>query len=469
MEEQHDEALQRGVEALLELPIAAVDARRLTAEVDSILNREAVAQKAFRDAVVRVRFEAQNVSRWAYRNAVVPGENDQTLVREWASAHGSANYRVAAMESARCAELVALALYRDLYGWAEDLSILQLLSPSDCRWRTADIASNGKWVDVKNARRSYSSPEAYSEHTVKRFKADCFNRDVVISGFLSPYLTDSGFSRTEQVVWLGETTLMIVERLKRDFESDYLQLDFSRDRLTLMPPWLFDYPLECYADRDAAIRAVRSEKHVIPTSDCLLGLLLTGRIAGSPCGDIVLNEVVMLGQRLKGDTTPTRPTLFLHILDRFCDTTRKGIPFPANALRQILFSAGPLTTPQFPANATPLAVFDPLEVVKALVDVLEEVSATCGQRAASFTSFKLAGPSIFQARRDSGNWQTLFAYCGGWRRLRNGGVVKCGQSPLFLGQNDPCDECGRLVCHQCGYCTERCQVCRPRQAEWPLR
>jgi hypothetical protein len=42
--------------------------------------------------------------------------------------------------------------------------------------------------------------------------------------------------------------------------------------------------------------------------------------------------------------------------------------------------------------------------------------------------------------------------------------VRCGQNPLFLGQNEPCGECGKLVCHECGYCSERCPLCSPRQA-----
>jgi hypothetical protein len=46
--------------------------------------------------------------------------------------------------------------------------------------------------------------------------------------------------------------------------------------------------------------------------------------------------------------------------------------------------------------------------------------------------------------------------------------VKCGQSPLYVGQNESCNACGKLVCHQCGYCAKSCQACAPRQAEWPV-
>jgi hypothetical protein len=67
------------------------------------------------------------------------------------------------MESARCAELVALALYRDLFGHSEDLSILPLFAPTDRRWQTADIATGARLVDVKNARRSF--PETPTRNT----------------------------------------------------------------------------------------------------------------------------------------------------------------------------------------------------------------------------------------------------------------------------------------------------------------
>jgi hypothetical protein len=463
MEGRHDEALVKDVDDLFELPSAVVEARTLIAEVSVARKREAAAI----EAVQRVWQGAKKVNDWANRSPVEPDENDRALARNWANSYGDGSYYIGAMESARCAELVALALYRELLGPTEDLSILQFLSPSDSRWHTADIAAGGRLIDVKNARRSFSSRNAYSEHTVKRFKKDRISGDVVISGFLSEYLVDRRSSQAEHVVWLGETTLGMVERLRRDFESDYLTIDLSRDRLTLIPPWLFEYPPECYAERDTAIRAVRSDKFVLPKSDCPLGLLLlAGRLASGPPQDTLWEEAVTLGQRLAASAALTRPVLFLHILDRFCHTARNGVPFPARAIRQLLFPADSRALSRCSDDTTPLAACDPLGVVETLLDVLERVAETCAQLAVTFTSFRLDRPSIFQGRKHHGGWQTLFAYCGGWRRLRTGGPVKCGQSPLYLGQNKSCDRCRKLICHQCGFCEESCPACPPRQAEW---
>jgi hypothetical protein len=320
-------------------------------------------------------------------------------------------------------------------------------------------------IDVKNARRSFSCKNGYSEHTVKRFKSDRLNRDVVISGFLSPYLVDDEFSPSEHVVWLGEMTLGALDDLRRDFETDYLQIDLSRDRLTFIPPWLFEYPPECYAERDSSLETVRSHEFVLPKSECPLGLLvLADRAALKRPWDTLSEEAMALAGRLTTSAAPARPILYLHVLDRFCQSARKGVPFRADALRQILFSPSSRILCHLSDKATPLASFDPLEVVKTLLDVLEQVAATCAQFASTFTCFKLAGPGILKGRQNDGNWQTLFAYCGGWRRLQNGASVKCGQSPLYLGQHVPCDVCNRLICHECRYCAQSCQACAPRQA-----
>src|SRR5262249_25878014 len=109
----------------------------------------------------------------------------------------------------------------------------------------------------------------------------------------------------------------------------------------------------------------------------------------------------------------------------------------------------------------------PLKTVKELLDVLERVAESCPQHAAAFVRFRLTGAGVLQGRCDDGKWQTILAYCGGWRRLPNGQKVRCAQSPLFLGQDETCYACGKLVCHRCGYCNDRCSDRSARQANWP--
>jgi hypothetical protein len=419
------------------------------------------------EAVEAVWRGTQNVMRWVSHMPQDLSHDDQALARTWARDQDGSKYWASAMVSARGAELVAMSLYRDLYGEAEDLSILQHRTPHDFRWQTADIATAGRWVDVKNARQSYSSPTSYSEHCVKQFKSGPGGRGVIISGFLSPYVTDDGRGADEPVVWLGETTLEAVENLRRQFETDYLKIDLSGGWSDRIPPWVFEYPPKCYVERDAAIRVVASPAFVLPRRGCPLGLLvLTGRAALSAPLDPLSEEVHALARRIETNTVPTRPELFLHVLDRFCHAIRNGKPFPADILRQILFADESLAPHS--NDQTPLAVLDPLETIKEVIGVLAVVADRCPERVKAFPHFKLTGSGVLKGRPDNGNWQTILAYCGGWGRLRDGRSVKCGQSPLFLGQNEPCDTCGRLVCHQCGYCSrsEYCTESEARQVRW---
>jgi hypothetical protein len=471
LEQGHDASIAREVDALLTaqnlaLLDAVAQARQIVTDVRAVREREAAA----REAVGRIWWGTHRVSHFAHRAPVPLDEDDRALALTWARDHGTDRYWIGAMESARGAELVALEVYRELYGEAEDLSILQQGSPDDSRWRTADIATAERSIDVKNARRSFSSPRSYSEHVVKRFKSDRCSQDVIVAGFLSPYVADGSYATGEEVIWLGETTLGTIERLRREFETDYLKIELSGKWSTLLPPWMFEYPPECYADRDAALDFVRSQGFLLPRFGCTPGILvLAGRIAPTAPEDTVSKEAVLLRRRLNADVPLGHPALFLHILDRFCRCLHGGNPFPAAALRELLYPDGSSRNDCTTDATTPLAVFDPLGTVRELLDVLECVAERCPAYAATFKSFKLVGARVLQGRDSRGEWQTIFAYCGGWRKLRSGQRVKCGQSPLFLGQNDPCNSCTcrKLVCQTCGYCGGSCPCCSPRQVEWP--
>ena len=439
--------------------------RGIVTEAQEACSREAAAMEAVR----KVWQGTLAGNRYVYRHGEPLDEDDRILAGEWAKAYRGDGFSISAMESARCAELVALNVYREIFGAVEDLSILQRISPSDPRWQTADLTAGGRWIDVKNARRSFSSRNSYSEHCVKRFKSDGANHQVVVSGFLSEYHPDGAIGTGEKVVWLGETTRGTIEKLRSLFETDYLQLDFSGRWANRIPPWLFDYPHECYSERNAALATVRSHGFVLPRSHCPLGfLVLFDRVERALPENPLSEEALTLSRRLAACAISTRPMLFLHILDRFCHTVRESVPFPSKSLRQILFPAESLALPECSNYAAPLAILDPLETVKELLDVLERVADHCAQRAVAFTSFKLAGAGIFQGRHKTGNWQTIFAYCGGWRSHPRGGRVKCGQNPLFIGQNELCEAvpCGKLICHECGYCSQNCRHCPARQEKW---
>jgi hypothetical protein len=469
LQERHNTFLARGFDDQLvsligELRETVEHGGSLVAEVKGACERETASIEAVR----QVWTGTMGVKRHVYRRGVPLGGDDRKLAHNWARGFNDREYDLGGMESARCAELVALGIYRDIYGDSEDLSIRQEITPSDMRWLRADIAVGVRWIDVKNARRSFSPGirRSYSEHCVAKFKSDRLDRHVIISGFLSEYIG-------EEVIWLGETSLGEIESLRSQFKTAYLELDFSDARGSRIPPWLFEYPSASYAERDAALATVRAPDFVPPRSECPLGfLVLAGRLEQLSPNSPLSKEVLALAHRIPTNTIPTRPLLFLHVLDRFCQTVRDGMPFPSWALRRILFSADSDAWAKDWDDTTPLAVLDPLKTVKELLDVLERIAATCAQQTIAFTRFKLTGSGIFRGCRPDGKWQTIFAYCGGWGKLTNGKRVKCGQNPLFIGQNDPCDNsaCGKLKCHSCGYCCRNCPLCSSRQASWlPIR
>ncbi len=431
-------------------------------EFDRLLTQDADAVRAMQ----RVWRAVDQVATLAPRQPPQLDEVDLRLIALWARALGASPYWFAAMRSARAAELIALAIYREIYGDACDLSVLQTTAQHDERWHTADIESADRWIDVKNARRAFSSPNSYSEYTVKSFKQRTdASADVVISAFLSPYRADPSPYDDDGVLWLGETTWHTLEELAREFTSDYLAVPITRGEVNRLPPWMFDYPGRLYQQRNDAIARVRAPDFVIPRHDCPLSILILARRSDCcPPTHPAAEEANALCERLSGDRLPTRPLLFLHVLDRFCQKLREGAAFPAKALVTALVPDHSASLAGCAGRTTPLAVLDPLGTVTALIDVLTKVDATCREQSRAFTKFRLPSVGIFQGLRPDGEWQTLLAYCGGWRTIASG-RVRCGQNPLFLGQDAPCGRCGKLACHVCGFCSQTCPESAARQEQ----
>jgi len=472
-EAQHSETLEKGFEPkLLPAVYALADqadvARSTIVEVRSAWQREAESSIAIR----AVWQGSQDRKQTLFRQPKCLAGADLDLAAQWASGKRDKDFWMKAMELARGAEVIALDIYRELRGNAEDLSIKQLLQSEDRRWLLADIKAGSDFIDVKNAIRSVSSKRRYSEHYIKRFKQDNVRRDVVISGFLSPYLQEGyaghGSAEDKSVCWLGETTLGTIEKLKREFETDYLQLELPTTGSTI-PPWLFDYPGPLYVERDAALARICDVGFVFPRADCPVGaVVLAGRVLKPSGNDQQAIEAFDLSQRRCKLGSVSRPLLYLHILDCFCRSVIAGTPFPAGILREIIFpSNGPIL--RGVANAsTPLAVLDPVEIVCELIDVLEKVSTHCSLHGYGFTRFKLIGRGILRGCRRNEACQTIFTYCGGWKKLKGGSSAKCGRNPLFIDRNDICPDatCGYLICDSCGYCRKECPKCSGRQEHW---
>lgn len=372
-------------------------------------------------------------------------ENDNRLITEWIKKPDNRE----AMISARKAELAAIKLYRNIYGNSEDISIIQIDYSKDERWKYADIETNGRWIDVKNARRSSSSKNSYSEHYVPNFKTYYRNQsDVAISSLLSPCRGDH-----QPIIWLGETTLGEIITLQNEFNSSYLKVQFKKDmngRFLLkkylngrfLPTWLFDYPSECYKNRDNALSVIRSPDFVFPYEDInIANMVLANRVVHGQIEETLCTEEALMLQNRINKCGLRRPVLFLHVLDRFCRTLLNKRPFKDCGIEKLLF------TPEHRNKKVPLGVYDPLETVWNLWNVLVAVSDKCLQEVRNFTVFHLARTNILQGNNGGKNWLTIFAYCGGPR---------CGQNPIYIGQDKTCRMCGHLICHRCGYCSKEC-------------
>lgn len=393
---------------------------------------------------------------------------DRQLVDCWLRDAKHDSFQKEKMRSARQAELVALEIYDELYPTVEDLSILQVRASHDERWKLADLACGNRMIDVKNSRRSFSSPDSYSEHCVPRFKEDRFGQGVIIAGFLSPYFPAGSEQRNsygeQRVVWLGETSFESILRLGNTYQTATLTLDFSRQGISMLPPWIFEYPAPYYVGRDQALAMLRAAaEDAAVSSRSIFAAILSGEPSrchylaqnGRRDPDLIVESEALCNQLATLEHFG-KPALFLHILSRFCQTGSVNESFPASSLRRLIFPRRDDLFGDLVTQGTPWIRCDPLRIIAGLINILEEVSKTCLREAISFEAFRLSGPNILQGRSRGGTWRTIWAYCGGWRNLPNGSWVRCGQNPIYLGPDAPCEACGFLVCHACGYCSRRC-------------
>lgn len=406
-----------------------------------------------RNDVVRERLlhqvfaSRESMQSIVYPEAVTLNEDDVRLASRWAGPHGNTPYWTSAMLSARRAERSVLRSYAALYGMATDLSIEQL-GGVDARWRSADIEAGGLLIDVKNARKSFTSPRSYSEHCVPRFKNERGGGDVIISGVLSPYVISE---RAEpdgdgHLTWLGEVTQTDIARLSEEFQSEYLDTQLRTDqRGSFIPPWLFEYPQQAYADRRQALAELKAMNEVLPRREVpIAGGILLDIVPEAGSSAEVREARNLLARKRK--IALTRPAMFLHIIDTFCRSLIERSSFPGDAMRAMLFPIGD--------EKAPLGMCDPLVTISSLLETLSKVEPALDDW--RFVQFRLAAPGIFRGCTVEGRWQTIIAYCGGWKTLESGKQVRCGENPIALGEDRPCPNCGYLVCSACNFCKTGC-------------
>lgn len=374
--------------------------------------------------------------------------------------HKLSNYDACRLLSARAAELAVMAYYRNLGFDVEDISIRQI-EGKDARWKDFDLLAGKYSLDVKNARSSFNSSDAYVEHCVPQFKRNRdTHADVSVVGVLSAYIKEpwSIVYGTEKCQVLGQVNVTEIRQIYRWMRRRYgmtLNLDGVWNP-GFLPGWIFDYPDQQYESRKALCTAARQLLDSFHEARCsisdlprwLLGLEPTHPIINtlklSQHYRIVLRDLAALGDGVG----IRRSSVYLYsmgfLLEAMLDESDGSLAF--HALEDIIFTGSKETKP--------LGLIDALAYVSSLVNMLRKVHEEAKRQQLKFKAFQMPHPRILKGQLRDGYWMTLIAYCGGW--IEEPHKVKCGASPLFFGEHENCPACGRLVCSACGFCSEGC-------------
>jgi hypothetical protein len=370
------------------------------------------------------------------------------------------------MLSARAAEKAAAAFYRGLGHTVVDIALEQLQDCGSGRWRYADLLVDNRFIDVKNARRSYSDHERYVEHIVKQYKLDTDGDNVTVAGLLSPFagldaLLRENTAALQKILFLGETNAPKQRQLRSCYSTEILEIDDAPNRVRFIPPWMFEYPATMYEARNAASQDLRSTFASSP------GIASSTPVAWQIAAgvDVIDTPKVIAEGTWQHDFVAqllrmrqehfSLPDLFLTVLSHCLGMAREpaSTPFGPNSYRMFLYAGAA-------QRDRPLGIYDPLLTIDGLIRCMQQLwnSGHAGilER---YGRFKLTGLNILrgQLKRPPHSWQTLIAYCGG--RVDRGHGPRCGRNPLVIGDAELCDECMYLRCPTCAYCQRRCSRC----------
>lgn len=371
----------------------------------------------------------------------------------------------------------------DFYGHqlqkrAEDVSVRQL-DGSDRRWVTHDIAADVP-IDVKNAtvfgrRRRHN----FVEH----FKRTG-GRDVHIAGVRTEY-PSSGLMGIRQA-FLGLVSLPDVERalsavnelpgragpVRLSFDSGYI------------PPWAFE--VDAYRQRYEVgaewidILATNPETRIAVS-------IARGRHRESPIyrgmnrvQKAFVDRLVHVIDR----ASYRKMSIALFAISEFLATLAIGNDasnvvrlirrlisidgFPSTAIRIAGFGSGLIAakskreTYRVRLNLEPSAtggLHDPTKSLVELLDLLEKAADGIARSELRLEHFDAPSPYILLGRMANGRKVTVYAYCGG----KNDNGYACERFPLIMGHHATCDDCGKLICDDCDFCSEGCSDRARRQ------
>ena len=245
--------------------------------------------------------------------------------------------------------------------------------------------------------------------------------------------------------------------------------DFEEWNLTgryFLPPWVFDYPEYVYTERNKArkelenfpnldsLKSAPFEFNLIPLS-IATGIDLMEILSDKVSEEWEQNFLNQLRNRIETYGL-SLPFLFLTILEHFlciAASPKTVSDFDPDRYRKFLFYQE--TDIPFQKTDNPLGIYDPLETINALINVLSILWTAKDGLIRKFRVFKLRNFNILWGKSDSNEsvWTTLVAYCG---RPSAKGKPACGKNPLVLEESELC-EYGRLICPDCRFCCDsRC-------------
>lgn len=447
------------------------------------IERQRIETNRFRSEISTLFTELSVCARSSSVSGIELDTLDLRLVEEWRGSSGVDNltidnlfegridsYESCRLLSARVAEKAAIRFLESLEPYVTDESIGQVTG-EDSDWLKYDLATPQRCIDVKNARRSFSSPDSFSEQLVKSWKKTS-SSEVVILGTLSDYVTEQQFRNTEfgEVLILGEVSrseILQLEHWVNSEFSDLLSVDFKGNH-TFLPGWIFDYPVSYYlsnledfeskvaafllrvtsASRDAEDRSpTLDRKQLVPK--WLLSFVDDERIVKPFLKSTDELEIWQVVRRLKQNKGWSRPAVYLmlmaSILSKSKGSSNENLP---KLWGEFLFAS------EVNGRSFPLGIHDPMQQIFSLKECLEQIWHRSRGLLSEFSSFRLVGPNILRGKTKSGDWKTILAFCGGWQE--HPFKVKCGKNPIHIAESQSCTTCGKLRCSSCGHCDQSC-------------
>lgn len=404
-----------------------------------------------------------------------PDEDDLALIDIWLREQEIEHSEPERMRllSARQAERAVASIAKKWGLQVTDVSIQQVTDPSCNDWRDYDLRIGDECIDVKNARRSARNRNSYVSHCVPRFKESRRGDHVKIAGVLSDWLTLDELRRGgRELQLLGFTSMGRIEQVAHLLQRDSLDffLDIGEKGPKFLPPWVFEYPDQRYSQRSAGLAELRRlvSAEGLPASlrqTVVVPAFLAGQFDEIPSG-VLKDEwqevlVHLLHERIQ-QVGLSLPMLFLTLVEHFIAMlrTEDAENYQPHAYRDLVL----LKEEDQWMKSRPLFIHDPTRTIDTLIESLMTLWHSRHDGLVGFRSFRLTNLNVLEGRPSARSpWRTVLAYCGGSIETARSSRP-CGTTPLVFGSCKSC-ECGKLICPSCGFCSQICDLCKPRQQE----